>query len=145
MTVVEIKNYILAFGSILGSGIAYLLGGWDKAVISLLIMMALDYISGMVLAGVFKASGKTISGGMDSKVGYIGLMKKVGIILALLVATTVDRMIGSEALVRTAVIIFFVSNEGLSVLENLALMGLPLPEPLKNALNQLKQSNKINS
>ena len=126
---------------IVGSIIAQLLGGWDLALQTLIMFMAVDYITGLIVAGVFKKSPKTPNGAMESKAGFKGLCKKGMILLYVLVAAQVDRFTGTE-LVRNAVVIGFAANEAISILENGGLMGVPYPKALKNAIDALKSKEE---
>lgn len=126
---------------IIGSIIAQLLGGWDMALQTLVMFMAVDYITGLIVAGVFKKSPKTPNGAMESKAGFKGLCKKGMILLYVLVAAQVDRFTGTE-LVRNAVVIGFAANEAISILENGGLMGVPYPKALKNAIDALKSKEE---
>lgn len=137
MSPAMVKNGVLAVLAALGSTVAGALGGWDAALQTLLLFMALDYATGMLLAGVFQRSGKSGDGALDSRAGFKGLCKKGAQLLAVLVAARLDLLLG-EHWARTAVILFFLGNEGLSVLENLGLMGVPLPAALKQALSALR-------
>lgn len=112
------------------TGILYLLGGWDVALACLIIAIILDYISGIIKAYVNKD--------LSSKIGFEGLLKKVGVLLIVMLAVLVDKITGETGAIRTLVIYYFVANEGLSILENLALAGVPIPESIKNALKVLK-------
>lgn len=120
----------------IGGAIAGLLGGWDKLLVVLVAMMAVDYASG-VLVAVMGKSQKTEYGGLSSKVGAYGLAKKGLMMLVVLVAALLDRAIGTQAAVfRDAACWFYIANEGLSLLENLSLAGVPFPEKLKEMLGQ---------
>lgn len=143
MTLNGMKNTVLAVTSVCGSVFVYLLGGWDTAVQSLIIIMAIDYMTGVMIAAFWNSSNKTETGGLDSKAGFRGLAKKVTILLAVLLGATLDRTIGTDAFARTAIILFFTANEGLSVVENLAIMGVPFPPKVKAALEQLKSKDEI--
>jgi toxin secretion/phage lysis holin len=132
-----IKNTILIVLSAVGGFFAQLMGGWDAALQVLIICMAVDYITGMIVAGVFRHSRKTDSGALDSRAGFKGLMRKVAVLLVVLIAAQLDTVIGGT-FSRTAVILFFCANESLSVLENVGLMGVEYPKFLKNALEALK-------
>ena len=114
------------------------LGGWDAALVSLVVCMAVDYISGSLVALVFHNSSKTESGAYDSRYGLKGLCKKGMMLLFVMVAVQLDRMMGLDY-VRDAVCVGFCSNEVLSITENLGLAGVPLPQAVINALEQLKQ------
>ncbi len=134
----HIKNGALALLAAAGGLLAQALGGWDTALQSLVFCMAVDYLTGMLVAGVFRRSGKTESGALDSRAGFHGLCKKAGELAAVLVAARLDLLLGSEW-ARTAVILFFVGNEGLSILENVGLMGVPYPAALRQALEALRE------
>lgn len=136
---IVIKNTVITGLGIIGGVLSGLLGGFDVTVRVLIIFILADYAAGLVVAGVFKKSGKTANGGLESNAGWKGLMKKCGILLLVLVAAQVDRLItGDMSFVRDGTIIALVANEGLSILENIGLMGVPLPDKLKNALEVLK-------
>ena len=137
MTANEIKNYILVAVASGGSVLAHLLGGWDTGVQVLITLMAIDYVCGLLVAGYFKKSGKSENGALDSRAGYAGLMKKMGILLAVLLSAALDRYLAID-FARNAVILFYILNEALSVIENLAIMGVPFPDRIKNALEQMK-------
>ena len=134
------KTRILAALSLVGSGLARALGGWDSALMALVVFIVLDYATGLVVAGVFKASPKSASGALESRAGLKGLFRKAAILLCVLVAEMLDRVLGADY-VRTTVCIFFIANESLSVLENFGLMGLPYPQFLKNMLDALKEKS----
>ena len=121
-----------AIGAILG----YLFGPWDAVIMVLLV--SLDYITGVVSAAVRKC--------MDSSVGFAGLFKKVFIFVLVALAALLDKLVPStNGAVRTAVCMFYIANEGLSILENAGKIGLPIPEPLQNALQKLKSKEDSNS
>lgn len=132
------KEFVLVALSALGSGVAAMLGGWDGALQVLVGFMAADYITGLVVAGVFRRSGKSETGALDSRAGFTGLARKGGILLLVYLAVLLDRATG-ETVIRTAVCLFFIANEGLSILENLGLMGVPYPSFLKNTLEALRE------
>ena len=121
----------------IGAGIAAAFGGWDAALITLIIFMAVDYITGLIVAGVFHASPKTENGALESKAGLKGLLRKGGMLLVVLVACRLDLMLGAH-FIRDTVVIALVSNEALSIVENLGLMGVPIPAPIINAIEVLK-------
>lgn len=126
-----------AFGAI-GGGIAYFMGGFDECIVTLLIFMVVDYITGLVVAGVFHKSRKTENGGLESKAGWKGLCRKGVTLLVIGVACQLDRMTGSN-FIRDAVAISFIVNETLSIVENAGLMGIPLPKVIVNAIDVLKR------
>lgn len=127
--------------SALGSGAAAALGGWDGALQTLVWCMAADYVTGLVVAGVFRRSDKSESGALDSRAGFLGLLRKGAELLLVLVAARLDTILGDGAYARTAVVLFFTANEALSILENLGLMGVPYPAFLKAALEVLRSRN----
>ncbi len=135
------KNGLLALLALTGSAVAQLLGGWDSELQTLLICMGLDYLTGLLVAGVFKRSAKSADGALDSRAGFRGICKKGAELLLVLLATRLDRALGGS-FSRTAVILFLIANESLSVLENLGLMGVPYPAFLRDALEVLRQKGE---
>ena len=122
----------------IGACVASLFGGWDASIITLLIFMGVDYISGLIVAGVFKVSPKTATGALESRVGFKGLCRKGMILLLVLVATRLDISIGTPY-IRDGVCIAFIANELISIIENAGLMGIQIPKPLQNAIDILKK------
>ena len=114
--------------------IIWIFGGIDIAMQCLLIAIVIDYISGLIKAFNTKT--------LDSKIGFRGILKKVGILCIVALAVVVDRITGESGAIRTLVIYYFVANEGLSVLENLSIAGLPIPQSIKKALQALEKENK---
>lgn len=113
----------------------YLFGGWDVALITLIVFMTLDYLTGVIIA----INTKTLS----SAVGMKGISKKMLIILILIGAVCLDRLVGNATWIfRTLVCYFYIANEGISLIENAANLGLPIPTKLKEALEQLKNENQ---
>ena len=104
------------------------------AFLCLITAIIIDYISGLIKA----YNTKTLS----SNIGFRGILKKVGMLLIVMLSVLVDRVTVNNGAIRTLVIYYFVANEGLSVLENLAVAGLPIPKSLKNALKVIKKENK---
>lgn len=123
---------------IVGSIIANLLGGWDMALQTLLLFMAVDYITGLIVAGVFKQSKKSETGALDSWAGWKGLFKKGVTLSIVLVAAQLDKVTGTE-MIRDAVVIAYIVNEAISILENAGLMGVPIPEIVSRAIEMLKK------
>jgi len=117
--------------------VAYLLGGWDFLLQLLVIFEIVDYISGFVVAAVFKNSPKTENGAADTKVGYKGLIRKVCTLILVMMVTRLEATMGDTTFCRNTVIIFFVANEGLSILENFGLMGVKYPKFIAEALEVL--------
>ena len=137
MNGVQIKNIILAVLSVIGSFISEHLGGVDKMLTSLVIFMLVDYITGLAVAFIFHKSQKTENGGASSAVGFKGIVKKMCILLLVGLAHELDCLMGFDY-IRALSILFFIGNEGISVLENVGLMGVPFPEFLKKALEAIK-------
>ena len=125
-----------AFG-LVGSFLAALFGGWDSALATLLIFMGVDYVTGLMVA----AAGKSPKGKLSSKMGWKGLAKKCVILLLVLVAARLDVVLGTSY-VRAGVCIAFLGKEVIAILENAGLMGVPLPEALKNAVELLQKKEK---
>lgn len=121
---------------LVGSFIASLFGGWDSALVTLLIFMVVDYVSGLVVAGIFHNSNKTESGTLESKAGWKGLCRKCMTLLFVLIAYRLDLALGVDY-IRDAVIIGFMANELISIVENAGLMGLPLPDAIAKAIDVL--------
>lgn len=126
---------------VIGSAIASFFGGWDAGLATLLIFMGLDYISGLIVAGVFKNSPKTDTGSLESKAGWKGLCRKCMTLIFVLVAYRLDLVIGTNY-IRDAVIIAFIANETISLVENAGLMGLPLPAVITKAIDILQKKTE---
>lgn len=122
---------------------AWAFGGWDTALVALMICMAVDYISGSVVALVFHNSRKTATGAYNSGYGLKGLCKKGLMLLFVLVAVQIDRIL-NVSYVRDAVCIGFCSNEIISIIENLGLAGVPIPKAVTAALEQLQKKEPKN-
>lgn len=131
------KQTICTALGLAGAALSWALGGWDSAIVALLICMAVDYVSGSLVALVFHNSPKTESGRYLSAYGFKGLCKKFLMLLLVLVAVQMDQLMGSDY-VRDAVCIGLCTNELLSITENLGLAGVPLPKILVSALEQLQ-------
>lgn len=138
MDAMQLKNTILAAMAVIGTFIANELGGWDAAMQVLVALMVVDYITGVLVAAVWHRSNKSATGALESRAGFKGLVKKCMILLLVWIGVLLDDALG-ETYIRTAVILFFIGNEGLSLLENLGLMGVPFPEFLKRALEALRE------
>ena len=121
---------------VVGGFIASLFGGWDAALITLLMFMVIDYVSGLIVAGVFHNSNKTETGTLESKAGWKGLCRKCMTLLFVLIAYRLDLALG-VTYIRDAVIIGFMANELISIVENAGLMGLPLPAVIIKAVDVL--------
>ena len=136
-----IKDSVLAAFSVAGSFLARSLGGWDTALQTLIILMAIDYITGILIAAVWQKSSKSQTGSLESRAGFKGLVRKGLILLVVLIGVQLDAILGLQAFCRTAIVLFFCGNEGLSIVENLGIMGLPLPDFVKSKFEQLKMKN----
>ena len=129
----------------LGAGIAGLFGGWDAAMVTLILFMLTDYVTGLIVAGVFHKSPKSKTGALESRAGLKGLLRKGGVLLVVLIACRLDMLLGYR-FIRDAAVIAFIANEGISVIENLGLMGVPVPRPVADAIERLKKpSNGTNA
>ena len=131
------KQLLCTLSGCIGAAISWAFGGLDAAMAALLVCMAVDYVSGSIVALVFHKSTKTESGAYNSMYGLKGLCKKGLMLLFVLVAVQIDRLLGT-AYVRDAVCIGFCVNEVLSIIENLGLAGIPMPEGVMKALEQLQ-------
>lgn len=132
------KNGLCTVIGTVGGFVASLFGGWDTALATLLIFMAVDYVTGLIVAGVFHKSQKTESGALESRAGWKGLCRKGTSLLVVLVAYRLDLVIGSN-FVKDATIIAFIANETISIIENAGLMGAPIPAVIVKAIDVLKQ------
>jgi len=121
--------------SILGTAFTYAIGGFDKLLIALTIFMVIDYLTGVMASFV----GSNLS----SKIGFKGIAKKMAILLIVIMAYQIDVVASQDMLIRTMVIWFFLGNEGLSILENAAKMGVPIPGILKDRLSQLTKQKGV--
>lgn len=133
-------TFLTIIGAI-GSAIANLFGGWTTDVETLLIFMAIDFVTGLIVAGVFKKSKKSNKGALQSSIGFKGLAKKAMILFFILIGHRLDILLGSDY-IRTALVIAFITNETISITENAGLMGIPIPKPIKNAIDILRGENK---
>lgn len=134
------KNVICTGIGLVGSLIASLFGGWTASLTTLLIFMGIDYLSGLIVAGVFHNSPKTETGALESRAGFKGLSRKFMILLFVLIGYRLDVAVGT-AYIKDAVCIAFMANELLSIVENAGLMGLPIPEVITNGIDILKNGN----
>lgn len=127
----DIINTIQIIFTVIGGYLGYFLGGVDGFLYALIAFVVIDYLTGLMAAIVEKK--------LSSEVGFKGIFKKVLIFLLVAVGNIVDQnLIGNGSVIRTAVIFFYLSNEGISIIENSSRIGLPIPEQLKNVLEQLK-------
>lgn len=133
----SLKDIIVTALGIAGAGISSLFGGFDMGLKILVVFMIIDYITGLIVAGVFKNSPKSETGALESKAGWKGLCRKGVTLLIVLVATQLDRYTGLN-IIRDAAVIAFMSNEAISVVENAGLMGIPIPDVIIRAIEILK-------
>jgi len=130
------KNFLNSIMALLGTGISYLFGGWDVVLKVVVIFISIDYITGVMVGFVNKE--------LSSDIGFKGLMKKAAIFIIIIIAHQLDVTIGTDVpMFRTMACYFYIANEGLSVIENIVLLGVPLPKGLVDALKKLK--DKIDS
>lgn len=132
-----VKNGVLAAMAAVGSWIANSLGGWDASMQVLVALMVADYLTGVLVAAVWHKSNKSSSGTLNSVAGFKGILKKCMILMLVWIGVLLDQAL-SSAYARTAVVLFFIGNEGISLLENLGLMGVPFPAFLRRALEALR-------
>lgn len=134
------KQILCSLMGAIGGAAAWAFGGWDKAMIALVVCISVDYISGSIVALVFHRSTKTESGAYNSAYGLKGLCKKGLMLLFVMIAVQIDQMLDSTY-VRDTVCIGFSINEILSIVENLGHAGVPMPAVITKALEQLQSKN----
>ena len=132
-----IKFCAMASVACFGAAVAALFGGWTGAMTTLVILMLIDYVTGLIVAGVFHASPKSSGGALSSAVGFKGICRKFVILLIVVVACRVDLLLNTN-IIRDATCIGFCANELLSITENAGLMGIPLPRKLVDAIEVLR-------
>ena len=118
--------------------VAGLFGEWNTMLTILVAAMTTDYVSGWIVAWCGR-SPKTENGGLSSKIGFIGIAKKAFIMILVLLATLLDRAIGGDtAVFQSSLVLYYIANEGLSILENAGALGMPFPARLRGALEELR-------
>ena len=137
----RIKEILTAGVGALGGLMSWLYGGFGDAMLVLIVFMALDYMTGLIVAGVFHKSSKSETGALESNAGWKGLCRKGMTLGIVMMAALLDRIMGT-AYIRDAVVVGFIFNESLSILENAGLMGVSYPRALKNALDLLNQKGE---
>lgn len=137
------KNILISIIGVIGSAIASAFGGWTTGLTTLVIFMAIDYITGLIVAGVFHKSTKTETGTLESRAGFKGLCRKGVMLLVVLVAYRLDLAVGTTY-IKDAVIIAFIANETISIIENAGLMGIHIPDTIKNAIDILQKNGSGN-
>lgn len=131
----KILEYLKYAVALLGTTVTWLLGTWDTAIMVLVAFMVVDYITGLIKGWYTKQ--------LSSNVGLKGIARKFLILLVLMVAVLLDRLLNTGTWVfRTLACYFYIANEGISILENVVVLGLPVPKQLKEALIQLTESKK---
>ena len=135
------KDGICTAIGVVGSTIASFFGGFDAALITLLIFMGVDYATGLIVAGVFHKSEKTENGALESRAGWKGLCRKGVSLVVVLVACRLDMIMGSN-FIRDATVIAFIANETISIIENAGLMGVPIPSVITKAIEVLKKKSE---
>lgn len=129
----NIFQWIRGLGSVFGGAVVYLYGSIDRLLIALVAFIIIDYVTGIIKAFILKQ--------LSSEVGFKGIAKKILILLLVAAANIIDRLTNSDGLIRSMMCLFFIANEGLSILENCAQMGVPFPKKFKLILEQLKKNN----
>lgn len=135
------KEMLSTITGLVGGAIASMFGGWNATMTTLIIFMIVDYLSGLIVAGIFKNSQKTETGALESKAGFKGLCKKCMMFLFVLIAYRLDLALGTSY-IKEAVMIGFIANELLSITENAGLMGIPLPSIITKAIDILNDKGK---
>lgn len=128
------KRLITDVASVVLTTFIYLLGGWDIALQSLLIVIVIDYLTGIASAVYNKQ--------LSSKIGFKGIIKKFCYLLVVALSVVIDNLTGQSGIIRNLVIYFFVANDGLSIIENMAEMNIKLPKKLVDSLKQIKKKGE---
>lgn len=137
------KTEIMIGIGTVGSFVASFFGGWTESLTTLLIFMIIDYLTGLVVAGVFHTSQKTDSGALESRAGFKGLCKKGMILVFVLIGYRLDLINGAgTTFIRDGICIAFIANETISIVENAGLMGIKIPAILTNSIDVLKKKGE---
>lgn len=136
------KFYIFGSIGVLGGAISSFIGGVDELLVTLLLFMLADYITGMIVGGVFKNSSKTEDGGLESRAGWKGLVRKFSTLILVVIAARLDIILDTDY-IRSMVVFAFLANELLSVIENVGLMGVKIPKVLSNAISILNERGEV--
>lgn len=134
-------NVLYSVVGVVGGFVAMAFGGWSDALITLIVFMALDYVTGLIVAGIFKKSKKSENGALESRAGFKGLCRKGVALMIVLVAVRLD-IIMHTTYIKDAVIIAFVANESISIIENAGLMGIPVPGIIARAIDVLRNDSE---
>lgn len=136
-----VKSVAIGVIGAIGSFIAQSLGGWTSDMQTLIILMGIDILMGLLIAGLWKKSNKSNTGTVSSTSMAKGLVRKGVYLLIILVAHRLDKSLGTEY-IRTAVIIAFIANESISIIENAGIMGVPIPSVITKAIEVLRQKSE---
>jgi len=134
-------NVLYSLVGVVGGFVAMAFGGWSEALITLIVFMAVDYVTGLAVAGIFKKSKKSENGALESRAGFKGLCRKGVALLIVLVAVRLD-IVMHTTYIKDAVIIAFVVNESISIIENAGLMGIPIPPVIAKAIDVLRNESE---
>ena len=132
------KEIFCTISGVIGSLVASMFGGWTAGLTTLIVFMGIDYITGLLCAGVFHSSKKTDTGALESGACFKGLIRKGVMLLIVLAAYRLDLLIGANY-IKDGVCIAFSANELISIVENSGLMGVPIPTIITNAIDVLKK------
>ncbi len=136
-----LKGIICTSIGIIGAWISEAFGGWDAALSTLVIFMGLDYITGVLVAGVFHRSVKSENGGLKSDAGWQGLCRKGVVLTIVFISCRLDMLLGT-VYIKDAVVAAFCANELISIIENAGLMGVPMPDVIIKAIDLLKRDEE---
>lgn len=126
------------FGAWCAGTMIYFIGGFDLFLEALLVCMVVDYLMGLTIAGLYKRSDKTDTGGLNSFVGWMGISKKITSLLFIIIGVELQKITGLIG-IREGIIIVLVTNEVISIIENAGVMGIPVPEQITKMIDILKQ------
>ena len=135
------KTGFCAVMGAVGGVIVSAMGGFDQILIALVVFMGIDYISGLIVAGVFHKSKKSENGSLESWAGFKGLLKKGMCLFFVIIAVQLDNVIGTQ-FIRDGVIVAFISNELISIIENAGIMGVPIPAVIRKAIDILNKKGE---
>jgi len=138
MDCISLKNTILTLIGVIGSSVACCLGGWDNGLETLIIFIFIDYFTGIISAAIFHNSGKTDSGKLNSQVGWTGLMRKVLTVVVVWVSYRLDLTLGTT-FIKDLAVISFITNELISIVENLGKCRVPIPKIILKAIDMLNE------
>ncbi|MEG1441664.1 MAG: phage holin family protein [Oscillospiraceae bacterium] len=130
----KLFNFLRVIVGVVGGWCGSIFGAWDVMLWSLVVLIILDYITGLIKACYTKK--------LSSEIGFKGLLKKIVILIVVILANVMQNLMGNNLPLREIVIMFFIANEGISLLENIAEMGVKIPEPLRKVLLQLRDKGE---